>query len=100
MSTITPTSLRRLRVSLKGHALTTAQKAAVLIVLDLCADELERLTALLRAAQPLAAIESPAGLQWALEVRATLAAEAMNDADDEVAAGEHATSTPAAERAP
>lgn len=39
--------LREFRASLTEHALTTAEKAAVLITLDECADAMERLSAAL-----------------------------------------------------
>lgn len=44
MSDTQAEALRRFRASLAGHALTTSEKAAVLIALDKCADEMERLT--------------------------------------------------------
>lgn len=67
-----PEALRRFKASLTGHALTTSEKAAVLIVLDKCADEMEKLLRLLKDARPLADTESPEGLQWMLDVRAAL----------------------------
>ena len=36
-------ALRRFRAAIAGHALTVSEKAAVLIALDKCADEIDRL---------------------------------------------------------